>query len=266
MLPTSLQAQSVVNLPTQSRNADFSAFPRTRPIKTGTVVPATCQTGDLFFKSDAAAGQNIFGCVAPDVWIGQGSGGGGTPGSTAGVVGVTLTSPTTLSIGASCSVTSPCNTGVGSTVYSLVSGAVVSLAGGTGNAYIYIASDGSLTVGHNLTLSCSAACVASPGITGFPADAVPVAIWAATNGAWAATGGDVRAVLNKDFIRIGLGLISVSGNYQQISVDQTIVPTRVTVPPTSTSSCVSSSWAADTAFLYICVAPSTWRRVATTAW
>ena len=261
VLVTALHAQSVVDLSTQSRNADFSNFPRTRVLKTGTLFPANCQTGELFFKSDAPAGQNIFGCVSPNLWTSQG--GGGT--ANTGLTTVALTSATSLSIGASCSDSNPCNVGLGATVYSFVSAATVNLSGGTGNAYIYIASDGSLTVGHNVSLTCSGACLVVSGVTSFPSDAIPIAIWGATNGAWS-TGMDVQAILNKDFVRTGLGLISVSAGYQQISIDETIVPTRAAVPPTATSSCVSSSWAADASFFYICVAPGTWLRVAIAAW
>jgi hypothetical protein len=68
-------SQTAIDLRTQGKNVDFSGSASTRPVKTGTVLPAVCKTGDLFFKSDAAAGQNLYGCVAANSWV-QASGGG----------------------------------------------------------------------------------------------------------------------------------------------------------------------------------------------
>lgn len=49
----------------------------TGPVKTGTTLPSTCELGDLFFKSDAPAGSNLYGCTATNTWtalVGAGSG------------------------------------------------------------------------------------------------------------------------------------------------------------------------------------------------
>ncbi len=48
-----------------------------RKIITGTVLPTHCSIGSVFFKSDAAAGSNIYGCTAVDTWTAQAGGGGG---------------------------------------------------------------------------------------------------------------------------------------------------------------------------------------------
>ena len=61
-------AQTAVDLRTQSKSVDFSSAPATRPFKTGTILPTTCLVGASFFKSDAVAGENLYGCTAPDVW------------------------------------------------------------------------------------------------------------------------------------------------------------------------------------------------------
>jgi hypothetical protein len=42
-----------------------------RPIRTGIALPATCAPGDLFFKTDAPAGSNLYGCSA-NAWALQG--------------------------------------------------------------------------------------------------------------------------------------------------------------------------------------------------
>jgi hypothetical protein len=56
----------------QTKNVDFTAANSTRPIKTGTVLPATCVAGDTFFKTDAQAGENLYGCPAANTWSVQG--------------------------------------------------------------------------------------------------------------------------------------------------------------------------------------------------
>ncbi len=63
-----MSGQTLVNLATQGRNVDFSNAPSTRPVKTGTDLPATCSVGDLFFQSSAPDGQNLYGCPTPNNW------------------------------------------------------------------------------------------------------------------------------------------------------------------------------------------------------
>jgi hypothetical protein len=62
----------------------------TAPVKTGTSLPATCTTGDLFFKSDATAGSNFYGCTGTNTWTLEG-------GTTAAASSVTFTPNGTIS-------------------------------------------------------------------------------------------------------------------------------------------------------------------------
>ncbi|HMF74234.1 MAG TPA: hypothetical protein VK604_01095 [Bryobacteraceae bacterium] len=57
-----------INLSTQGRNVDFTAALWTRPVKTGPTLSASCSVGDLFFKTTAVPGQNLFGCTAANTW------------------------------------------------------------------------------------------------------------------------------------------------------------------------------------------------------
>jgi hypothetical protein len=62
---------------------DFSTAPHTRIAKTGIVadLPATCATGEVYFATNATAGQNWYFCTATNTWTQQlnsGGGGGGT--------------------------------------------------------------------------------------------------------------------------------------------------------------------------------------------
>lgn len=68
LLTTVLVAQTSVDLRSQSRNVDFSAAAATKPFKTGVVIPAVCNAGDTFFKTDAPAGQNLYACTATNIW------------------------------------------------------------------------------------------------------------------------------------------------------------------------------------------------------
>ena len=63
-------AQTQVDFRTQGKNVDFSGVP-TKPFRTGTVLPTTCSVGETFFKTDAVAGKNFYGCTGPNVWTVQ---------------------------------------------------------------------------------------------------------------------------------------------------------------------------------------------------
>jgi hypothetical protein len=67
-----LAAQTQIDLRTQAKNIDFSAASSTRPIKTGTALPATCVVGNMFFETNAPAGANLYGCTAANTWSVQG--------------------------------------------------------------------------------------------------------------------------------------------------------------------------------------------------
>jgi hypothetical protein len=61
-------SQTRLDLRTQTKNVDFSAALSTRPVKVGTAIPATCTSGEIYFKSDAPAGSNLLGCTATNTW------------------------------------------------------------------------------------------------------------------------------------------------------------------------------------------------------
>jgi len=54
------------------------------PVNRGTTLPSACTTGDMFFKTNATAGQNLFYCTSTNTWTVQTTGAGsGTIASTA---------------------------------------------------------------------------------------------------------------------------------------------------------------------------------------
>jgi len=341
-----------------------------RAVSFGTTLPATCFTGDLFFKTNAAAGSNIYACVASNTWVIQAvatlggdvtgqsnaatvtqiqghaiaptaplsgqsltwntstnrwepqtvAGGGGStlggdvvgpsgtntviqlqghpvlstipsPGqaliwngstgrwepqtlpsgggsgasmaSQLGDLAVTLSSGAVLTIGPNCSNTTPCNIRFGAFTYSLISPVTVTLASGTGNAYFYLASAGTLTVGHSMVVNCSGSCTAPPGITSFPVDSIPLFIWHATSGVWDSTGSDQRAFLSSKDLIPGTGMVSTELQGQTtIGADPSVISLRTSVPATSSTACTSGAWASDTTFYYLCVTQNSWRRSA----
>ena len=80
-------AQTRVDLQTQSKSVDFTAASSTKPLKAGVTLPAACSVGEMFFKADAPAGRNVYGCVNTDTWQLQGGAGAVTVENGGTVVG-----------------------------------------------------------------------------------------------------------------------------------------------------------------------------------
>ena len=61
-------AQTLVDVRTQTKDIDFSAASSTKPFKSGTTLPASCAIGEAFFKTNAAAGSNVYVCASLNAW------------------------------------------------------------------------------------------------------------------------------------------------------------------------------------------------------
>jgi hypothetical protein len=163
-----------------------------------------------------------------------GGGGGGSGASTASQLGdfaVLMNNPNLLTIGALCSLATPCNARFGTVTYSITQSSTVTLSGGTATAYIYLTSDGTLNVGSSsLTLTCSSGCAVQSNVSQFPINSIPVYTWNASSGAWATGGGsDQRAFLSAKSLGAGTGVVILeSGTSSTISVDSSVVPTYLT--------------------------------------
>jgi hypothetical protein len=156
------------------------------------------------------------------------SGSGATMAYQLGDLVATRTSSTVLTIGAGCAPTSPCNVRFGYQLYSITNSATATLSGsGTGTAYIYVNTSGILTVGNNLTVTCSAGCTQQSGITAFPPNVLPVYTWTASNGTWNNPGGtDQRAFLSAKTLANGIGIILTESPAQSyLAVDNSVIPT-----------------------------------------
>ncbi len=167
----------------------------------------------------------------------NGSGGGGSGGSGAGGASmgaqlgdfqVTRTSNTVLTVGAGCSFATPCNVRVGGAVYSLTSSASVTLASGTGVLFVYVDAAGTLTAGHTMTLAGVTGLTQRTGVSAFPANAIPIYTWNATNGVWDSNGGtDRRAFLSTKPLGAGTGIAVTEAGQSVISIDTAVVPSYV---------------------------------------
>jgi hypothetical protein len=253
-----------LDLRLQSRDVDFSGASATKPFKSGTGLPSACGQGEMYYRLDATAGMNVYGCTASNSWTLEQGPPAASMASQLGDFAVTMTGATVLTIGASCSTSTPCNVRFGALVYSFSSAATVTISAGSGLAFIYVSSAGALTVGHNLTANCSGGCVAQSAVTAFPADAIPLFTWSATNGAWTTNGGaDQRAFLSSKSVSVGAGIVSteISGK-TQLSADTSVIGLRTAAPGTSTTACTAGSWATNGSYFYLCTATNVWMRAA----
>ncbi len=253
-----------LDLRLQSRDVDFTGASATKPFKSGTGLPSSCGQGEMYYRQDASAGMNVYGCTAANSWTLEQGGATASMASQLGDFAVTKTSATTLAIGANCSTSTPCTVRFGALVYSFGAGATVTISAGSGLALIYVSSSGVLTVGSNVTAACGSGCVAQSGVTAFPADALPLFTWSATSGAWNTNGGaDQRAFLSSKSVTGGVGIVSteISGK-TQLSADTSVIGLRTSAPGTSSAACTMGSWATDGSFFYLCTATNVWRRAA----
>lgn len=264
-LAAAAYGQTLVDLKTQGKSIDFSASSSTRPVKTGTALPASCAVGELFFKSNAPAGQNLYACHTANSWSMTAA---STLTGQLRDLTVSRSSATLLSVGDSCTASTPCNVRIGNVTHAISIRGEITLQNGTGTALIYISSLGALTVGHNLTLTCDAGCTAVSGVTAFPSDSVPLASWTSLNGVWDNDNGlDWRAFQSSRNFATGTGLtlVEAPGN-TTISVDPALVGIRVPPPASASTACLSGAWAADADFFYVCHAADTWKRSALSTW
>jgi hypothetical protein len=73
-----LDGQTQVDLKNQSKSVDFSSASSTKPIQAGTVLPAVCNTAQLFFLTTAPTGANLYACAPANTWTLETGGGSGS--------------------------------------------------------------------------------------------------------------------------------------------------------------------------------------------
>jgi hypothetical protein len=258
-----------VDLRGQGRNPDFSSFGFTRPMTVGAVLPASCQLGQFYFNSAAPAGANLYACTAPNVWTLE-SANGASSGSSATMAAqlgdfATVLANGSLTLGAGCSASNPCNARLGNTVYSFRTSATVTPDGSSsGLVLLYIDGAGNLGAGSTAALTCHG-CMYASGVTSFPSNSIPLFTWTLTSGAFDAAGGtDFRAFLSSKNLFSGTGIIiTENGGASTIAIDPSVVATQVLTPPvTSSSACSLGQFSWDDNYYYLCTASNTWKRLA----
>lgn len=78
------EGQTQVDLKNQSKSVDFSSASSTKPAQAGAVLPATCNTAQLFFLTTAPAGANLYACAPANTWTLESGGGSGSTASGSG--------------------------------------------------------------------------------------------------------------------------------------------------------------------------------------
>ncbi len=227
-------AQTQIGLRTQSEDVDFSAAASTRPFRVGTQLPAACSVGWQMWGGQVTSVSGRSGAVVAGTGDYQFSQIGGTATNEQLAAGIDAakigsgTVSTVLTIGTGCSSAAPCNVRFGNTAYSIGQSCTATLSAGSGTAFVYVAANGAVTVGHNVTLGTSG-CQAQSGVTNFPSDSIPLATWTATGGTWDSNGGrDFRAMLSSKNLSAGTGISTLeSGGRTTVSVDTSSVPTYV---------------------------------------
>jgi hypothetical protein len=212
-----LQGQTLVDLRTQSKRVDFTDATATAPFKTGTSLPSTCQTGEAFFKTDVAAGQNLYGCAATNTWAVQSSGGGPAlplNDFQPAVNGQMLT-------------VAEGRARVGSYVPVVIASGSVSFTSGSGNVKVFIDSGNNLVchMQTGIAGATSGALICSNVSTpSYPANSIPVASVDVT-GAVPSLTSDDRAFLATRGVSAGTGIrINDSGGVASIGIDTATVP------------------------------------------
>jgi hypothetical protein len=158
------------------------------------------------------------------------SGGGATSLSAITDFLLVKTSDSVMSINTSATTSAPVNGRIGSQPYSFTAGSAVTRSGTTCSAtqYWYVASSGSLTMGHNAS-SCTytstgttAITIATP-ITGFPVDSIPLWVSTTTTGVWDPVTGtaDKRAFISAQKTITAGTNITVTETATNVTIDAT---------------------------------------------
>jgi hypothetical protein len=243
-------------------------------MKVSTAIPTVCSIGEMFFDTNAPAGQNLYGCTATNFWSQLGgSGAGAGMASQLLDFNVNNSSGTVQTLGALCSGTTPCQIRTGSAFFVLTAPVMATLSGtgANGTVFWYLSSTQVMTAGHNsaATLTCSAGCSVATGITSFPPDSVPLWQTTFTANVWDVITPltmDRRAVFSRNVIASGAGVSSAfdpTTGIQTVSTDPTLTPRYFAGSGAPVLTCTAGrDFYVDQAAqsLYFCSATNTWKQ------
>jgi len=163
------------------------------------------------------------------------SGGGGGGGASATYqltdLSVARTSSTILTIGAGCTVSTPCNVSFNGTPITITASATVTHSGSTSDtARIYVTSAGTITAQYNTTADATCSGCSTVAGTSFPANVFQLYTWTSTSGTWDSSGGvDKRAAYGVKALTAGTGVIVTPGSTADtIAADTAVLATYLT--------------------------------------
>jgi hypothetical protein len=259
LLAVNASSQTQIDLRTQAKNVDFSAAAFTKSFQTGSSLPASCTVGGTFFKSDAQAGVNFYGCTSTNTWTQQGaslssryildSADANLPNAQFGVAGPGITishSPFTISF----------NSNVLAGVYPSLAGPNNFTAGGRNSFQASVTTEGIRIVGGAIPSAPlgGALFMTLSGQEGhFDGTNVQIHTTVGGSGITAPTApasGDCAAWAGGFNLTDGGGPCAV----------------RVNAPSSAGASCAVGQYAATSTFFYVCVATNTWVRASLGTW
>jgi hypothetical protein len=114
-VPALRPQSTVTGSRTVQGNWDASAASATKPAKAGAALPSSCSSGEFFFNTAAASGQNIYLCNPSNTWtqVASGTGGGAVTsvfsrsGAVAAAIGDYTAAQVTNAVDATASYTNP---------------------------------------------------------------------------------------------------------------------------------------------------------------
>lgn len=152
------------------------------PAQPVTSLPGACQVGEQLFKTNAPAGNNLYGCTATNIWTLLAGGVGGSGGLAQ--FDMTKTSATIFTLCSTCASNTPgvvMNNGIqAASITASVTG-TISGANASGTIFTYLANGNVPTIAHNTaaTITPSAGWTVATGIAVLPTDVV-ASFWAIT--------------------------------------------------------------------------------------
>jgi len=252
-------SQTKVDLRTQGKSVDFSAAASTKSFQSGTSLPGVCAVGATFFKTNAQAGANFYGCTSANTWTTQGTSSGlpyildsadtSVPNAQLGVAGpgiIISHSPFTISF----------NSNVLAGVYPSLAGPNTFTAGGRNTFHSSATTEGIRIVGAAIPSAPAggALFVTLAGQQGhFDGSNVQIHPTVAGSGTTAPA-----APISGNCVAWGDGFTETDGGGP--------CAIRVNAPASAGSSCTVGQYAATSAFFYVCVANNTWVRAALSTW
>ena len=229
--------------------------------------PAPPVAGQARLYVNKATG--MLGCMLPDMTSCAPS---GTSAPVSNQFALVNTTDTVLTLNATMSTQAPAIVTVGNVTYRFTQPSSITLSGiaATGNVFLcFDPGTGQLSLYYDFASTIT--------VTGdltnhvFTGDGCPgtIQLWEPTitnAGVWdvIAESMDSRGSLFYQIPpTIGTGLaVTQTGALSTFSVDSTKVSTKVNAPATSSDTCTQNTWATDSMYYYLCVAPNSWRRVA----